>query len=224
LIRLLGEVLLLALGVMITPSSIALVIMLLLERRAIFTPAAFIAGRLLAMFLIVFSALIFFRNVDFSPSSAPSTASSVAKVVLGILILLLGLLVILRKSTGEEAGWLQRRMGSVERFSPVQACVLGFSLVLLSPRYLLITLAASTSILHADVSIIEGLIALLVFLAFGNLGVFAPLVVYIASPDNSAARLDAARQWMLAHERALAFSVLMIVGAYLVIRGILDLL
>lgn len=224
MIKLVGEVTLLALGVIITPSSITLVIMLLIKRRGIFTPAAFIAGRLLAMFLIVASALIFFRNVDFSPSSTPSTASSVVKVVLGILILLLGLLVLLKKSSGEEAGWLHRRMGSVERLSPVQACALGFSLILLSPRCLLITLAASTSILHADVSIIEGFVALLVFLAFGNLGVFAPLAVYIASPDDSATRLDAARQWMQTHERALAFSVLMIVGTYLVIRGVLDLL
>jgi hypothetical protein len=219
-----GEVTLLALGVMISPSSITLVILLILQRRGIASPVVFVAGRVLAAFLILFTVLIFFRNVDFSPETTSSVASAAAKVAIGVLLLLLGLGLVFSKSTGEEAGWLQRRIDSVERLSPLASGGLGFAFVLLSPRCFFLILAAAATILHANVSVPDGITALAVFVIIADLGVLAPIIIYIASPQRSASLLDSVRKWIIRYQRVLILTVLMVFGTYLVIRGTLDLL
>ena len=224
MVRLMGDVTLLALGVMISPSSITLVILLILQRRGKSSPLTFIAGRALAVFIILFCVLVFFRNVDFSPESTFSTASAVAKMVIGVLLLSLGLVFALKKSTGEEAGWLQHRMESVERLSPLKSGGLGLAFILLSPRCIFLILAAAATILHANVSGPDGAIALVVFVIIANLGVLAPLIVYMASPRESVRLLDSARKWIIHYQRVLVLTVMMVLGTYLVVRGILDLL
>jgi hypothetical protein len=215
---------LLALGVTISPSSITLVILLILQRRGMSSPLAFITGRVLAVFLILFSVLVFFRNVDFSPESTSSMASAIAKIVIGVLLLSLGLGFALKKSTGEEAGWLQHRMESVERLSPLKSGGLGLAFIFLSPRCIFLILAAAATILHANVSGPDGVTALMIFVIIANLGVLAPLIVYMASPQESVRLLDSARKWIIRYQRMLVLTVLMLLGTYLVIRGILDLL
>ena|GEM_PF-3217540 len=222
--RLMGEVTLLALGVMISPSSITLVILLILQRRGMSSPLAFIAGRVLAVFLILFSVLTFFRNVDFSPESTSSMASAVAKIVIGVLLLLLGLGFAWKKSAGEKAGWLQHRMESVESLSPLKSSGLGIAFILLSPRCIFLVLAAAATILHANVSVPDGATALVVFVIIANLGVLAPLIIYMASSQESVKLLDSVRKWIIRYQRVLVLTVLMLLGTYLVIRGILDLL
>ena len=222
--KMMGEVTLLALGVMISPSAIIVVILLVLQRRGISSSVTFVAGRMLAILLVLFSMLTIFRNLDFSPQTTASHAAAVAKLVIGVLLLLLGLGFALSKSNSEEAGWLQRRMDSIERLSPRASGGLGFAFGLLSPRCLFLTLAAAATILHADTSVPGGITALALFIVVANLAVLAPLVIYMASPEKSASPLDNMRKWIIRYQRALVMGVLIILGTYLVIRGTLDLL
>jgi hypothetical protein len=220
----LGEILLLGLGVMISPFSITLVIFLILQRRGVSTPAVFVAGRVAGVFIVLFSVLAFFHNLDFSPESTSSHVSAAVKVAIGALLLLFALLFALSKSDSEDRGWLRRRLGSMERLSLPAAAGLGFALSIISPRCLFLTLAAAATILHANMGATGDVLGLVLFIIIANLAVLAPLIIYITSPEKSSPILESMRGWLTRHQRALVLSILLVLGTYLVIRGTLDLL
>ncbi len=222
--KMLGEVALLALGVMISPFSITLVILLLLQRRGVTAPVVFAAARVLAMFVFLFSLLAFFHNLDFSPETTSSHVAAAVKVAIGALLLLFALLFALSKSDSDEAGWLQQRIDSVKGLPLAAAGGLGFAMGIVSPRCFFITLAVGATILHANMGFAGDALGLVLFVTLANLAVFAPLIIYIASPEKSAPILESIRDWLTRHQRALVLVILLVIGVYLVVRGILDLL
>ena len=222
--KMMGEVALLAVGVMISPTAITLAILLVLQRKGSSSAVTFVCGRMLSIFLVLFAVLAFFHNLDFSPETTSSHAAAAAKIVIGALLLLLAVIVALGKSEGEKAGWLQKRMASIERISPLAAGGLGLAFGVISPRCLFLTLGAAATILHANTGVAGNIAALALFVVMANLTVLAPLIVSRISPQKSAAVLQGARNWIIRYQRALILGVLVVLGIYLVVSGILDLL
>jgi Sap, sulfolipid-1-addressing protein len=87
-----------------------------------------------------------------------------------------------------------------------------------------LSLAAASEILKANVSRVDSAVAVIVFALTSIVTVAAPIVVAVAAPDRSAARLAAWKAWLLGNSRAVALVVLMIVGAFLIFKGLKDLI
>ena len=86
-----------------------------------------------------------------------------------------------------------------------------------------LSLAAASEILKANVSRVDAGVAIAVFALTSILTVAAPIVVALVAPDRAAQRLEAWKAWLLGNSRAVALVVLMIVAAFLIVRGIYDL-
>src|SRR6266480_3161764 len=87
-----------------------------------------------------------------------------------------------------------------------------------------LSLAAASEILKANVSRLDSGVAVAVFAVTSILTVAAPIAVALVAPDRAAQRLEAWKAWLLGNSRAVVLVVLMVVAAFLIVRGIHDLI
>jgi hypothetical protein len=214
---LVAEVAALGLAVAFTsPVSVVTVIVLLTmpsgRRRAL----AFVCGWLIAIAGIGALAVFVLHGQDFgSKHSSPSRGASALELLLGCL-LLIGSAVAYRRRKPSKGGastpkWLDRVEGT--------HWLLGVAVGVIMLSYAL-SLAAASEILKANVSSVDAGVAVVVFALTSIVTVAAPIVVVLVAPERSAQRLAAWKAWLLGNSRVVVLVVLMVVGAFLIFRGI----
>jgi hypothetical protein len=87
-----------------------------------------------------------------------------------------------------------------------------------------LSLAAASEILKANVSRLDASVAIVVFALTSMVTVAAPIVAVVAAPERSEQRLATWKAWLLGNSRAVALVVLMVVAAFLIVRGASDLI
>jgi hypothetical protein len=218
---LVAEVAALGLAVAFTsPVSVVTVIVLLSmpsgRRRAL----AFLCGWLLALAAIGALMVFVLHGQDFgSRSSSPSRAASALEILLGSLLLVWAVVAFRRRgpSSGGQSTpkWLDRIADTHWLLAlAVGAVMLSYGL----------TLAAASEILKASVSRVDAAAAVVVFALTSIVTVAAPIVAVVAAPERSAQRLAAWKAWLLGNSRAVTLVVLMVVGAFLIFKGVKDLI
>jgi hypothetical protein len=218
---LVAEVAALGLAVAFTsPVSVVTVIVLLSmpfgRRRAI----AFLCGWLIALAAIGAIMVFVLHGQDFgSRSSTPSRAASALEVLLGSLLLIWAVVAYRRRepSSGGTSTpkWLDRIEGTHWLLAlAVGALMLSYGL----------SLAAASEILKANVSRLDASVAIVVFALTSMVTVAAPIVAVVAAPERSEQRLATWKGWLLGNSRAVALVLLMVVAAFLIVRGASDLI
>jgi hypothetical protein len=86
-----------------------------------------------------------------------------------------------------------------------------------------LTLAAASEILKANVSRLDATVAITVFALTSMVTVAAPIVAVVVAPDRSEERLATWKAWLLGNSRVVTLVVLMVVAAFLIVRGVHDL-
>ena len=217
---LVAEVAALGLAVAFTsPVSVVTVIVLLSlpagRRRGI----AFLIGWLIALAVIAALMLFVLHGQDFaSRSSTPSRAASALEVLLGT-VLLIWAVVAYRRREPASGGtsppkWLDRIAGTHWLLAvAVGALMLSYGL----------SLAAASEVLKANVSTLDAGVAIGVFAVTSMITVAAPIVAVVAAPERSEQRLATWKAWLLGNSRTVVLVVLMVVAAFLIVRGVHDL-
>jgi hypothetical protein len=218
---LVAEVAALGLAVAFTsPVSVVTVIVLLSMPSGRSRAIAFVCGWVLAIAAIGALAVFVLHGQDFaSRSSTPSRAVSALEVLIGSLLLIWAVIAYRRRnpSKGGQSPpkWLSRIEGTHWLFAiAVGAVMLSYGL----------SLAAASEILKANVSRLDAGVAVTVFALTSILTVAAPIVAVVAAPERSAQRLAAWKAWLLGNSGAVALVVLMIVSAFLIFKGVKDLI
>src|SRR6266487_6053287 len=215
------EVAALGLAVAFTsPISVVTVIVLLSmpsgRRRAL----AFLCGWLIAIAVIGALMVFVLHGQDFSSrSSTPSRAASALEVLLGSLLLVWAVVAFRRREPSKGGQSTPKWLGRVERTHWLLALAVGA--IMLSYG---LSLAAASEILKANVSRLDAAGAILLFSLASIVTVAAPIVLAVAAPERSAQRLAAWKAWLLGNSRAVALVVLMVVGAFLIFKGVKDLI
>jgi Sap-like sulfolipid-1-addressing protein len=216
---LVGEVAALGLAVAVTsPVSVVTVIVLLSMPSGLRRAIAFVCGWLVALVGLGLLVVFVFHGQDFgSRHTTPSRAASVVEVVLGS-VLFVWAFVAFRRRAPTSGGastpkWLDRVEGTHWLLAvAVGAIMLSYAL----------SLAAVSEILKANVSAADDAVAVAVFTLTSVTTVVAPIVVVVVSPKRSAQTLATWKAWLLGNSRAVVLVVLMIVAAFLVVRGVSD--
>ncbi len=192
-------------------------IALLFSRRPLANALAYVAG--IASVLAAVGAVAL---VVFGPGSVADAESSqivnTLELTLGVLLVLVGV----KQALGEPdpdappPGW----MAVIERLGPARAYAFGLLVEATNIKRLAIYLAGLSEISRSDVTARQSVVALGVFGFLLLLGVLAPIAVYAASPQRSAATLGAARAWLLRHNRRILAVLFTLIGAVLIERGL----
>jgi threonine/homoserine/homoserine lactone efflux protein len=215
-----GDLLPLAVGIAISPIPIIAVILMLLSRKATATSTGFLLGWVAGIVVVTLVVLALVGQAGNTSGGQPSTLSSVLKLVLGVLLILLAVRQWRGRPKEGETGTMPKWMGAIESFSFGRALVLGIGLSGINPKNLLLCVAAGTTIGAAHLPAGQVVVAMVVFTLLAASTVLVPVVGYLAARDRMAAPLDRLRAWLTQNNAAVMAVLLLVIGTALVGKGI----
>jgi hypothetical protein len=223
LIIVIANTLLLGIGIALNPVAAVASILVLRDARTRFASAAFVLGWVLG--LVVLVAVSSWVALDQIGKNRQAVLATMPIIWIGIGVVLFGLG--LRSLLGQlpDAGEAEppRWMGLLNQERPVKIAGIGLFLSTFSLRNLALLAAAVTIVSQADLSLIELLIAAGVFVAASSLGVLVPPLVRAIGGLRADAVLEALAAWLIRNMSRITGGFLLLIGAYLLARGILNL-
>jgi len=215
-----GDLLPLGLSVAISPIPIAAVILMLLSRQAARTSTGFLAGWVTGIVVVTVVVLVLVGQAGNTSAGKPSTASSVLKLVFGVLALALAVRQWRERPKPGEAAELPKWMSTIDSFTFAKALGLGFALSAVNPKNLLMCLAAGTTIGAAHLSGGGDVVAVAVFTLIGASTVAIPVIGYLTARSKMAGPLESLRDWLTQNNATVMVVLLLVIGVVLLGKGI----
>ena len=199
------DLLLIGLTCSLEPIPITGFILTLSTRNGARNGVGFLGGWVLSLIAVIALTIAFTGDSPPAPSTAPSNAILIAKIVLGV-----GLCAFALSYRRREPKWMKR----MDQMTPWSAALLA---VLLQPWGLVA--AAALTVTQAQLSRTSDLVALI---AFCIVATSANLIMegwVILSPERARERLEGLRQWMATHRTQMIVYLSLIVGVVLITRS-----
>jgi zinc transporter ZupT len=176
-----------------------------------------LAGQLLAL-----AVLVLIGTASLSHRTKRPNVEGVLELVLGLMLLLLAFFVHRRPARTEprDNGRSGRILDRLRRVRRSTAVVAGFAFGIGGPKRLILTALAAASITAAGVNGATETALALWYDALATVVVWAPVLAAILLGDRAVDVLDAGFGWLTQHQRVVTVSVLLVVGSFLVVRGL----
>lgn len=215
-----GDILPLAIGIAISPVPIIAIILMLITPKARSNGLGFLAGWMLGLAVVGCIVLVIANTAGLSNSSEPSTAVSAITLLLGVLMLVVALRQWRSRPTPGEEAAMPKWMSSLDSFTTARSLTMGALLSGVNPKNLILNMSAAATIADAGLSGAEQVLALLVLVIIGSLGVIAPVGVYLSMGDRAAEVLDGWKTWLSANNATVMFLLFLVFGVVLIGKGI----
>jgi threonine/homoserine/homoserine lactone efflux protein len=213
----LGALLPVAVGVALSPIPIIAVVLVLLSRSGRSSGLAFLAGRVVGVFAVV-GLFAFISDAIARTESAPAIA--IARILLGTALMALAFLKWRsRPKEGEEAQ-LPRWMTAVASSSPPRSAGIGVLIAFVSPRDLLLGVAAGLTIGSAGLPFATTAYLAAIFAVIASVSVIGPVIAFLASPTRVRAALVSLHAQLVRHNAVILAVVLLLFGANQIGSGI----
>ncbi len=211
-----GNVLLMTLVIAFEPIPVLAGVLLLTAKRGRRKALGFLAGWALALAIIGVLIVVVGGQVSTS-SDTSSTTSALIDVGLGIAIAVLALRQRAKARQGESHA-TPKWMARIDTMSPWAA----FGIGMFVPPYLLAA-AVGNDIVRQALTQTQRIVAMVLYVVIGSLGILIPIGVTVVRPDRSDAVLASWRRWLEANWQMVAVWMLVGIGGYLVVKGIFEL-
>jgi MFS family permease len=201
-----GDVLPLAIGVMISPLSIIAVISTLSSKRARSYSLVFLLGWILGLIIIGGAVLFIAGTQNFSPGSEPSIGASIVKLLAGVLLLFLATRAWRASTRPDEQPKVLTRINAIDTFTSAKAFGLGLLLSAAYPKNLTLTLIAALTIVQAQVRGLLNITVIGVFITFiiiSSILVVIPVLTSFILGDKATQTLDSWKAWNMEHYAAI---------------------
>jgi threonine/homoserine/homoserine lactone efflux protein len=214
-----GNLLPFALGVALSPIPIVAVVVMLGTPRARTNGPAFAVGWVIGLTAVSIVVLVVAGGAA-NKDSTTATTVHWGTLVLGLLLLgLAG-----RKWRGrprdggvaELPGW----MAAVDSFSAGRSLGMGLLLSAANPKNLALTAAAAAAVAQSGMDAVGETEAIIVFVVLGSVTVVGLVVLFLVGGERAAGVLDSVKSFMVAHNDAIMFVILLLFGAKLVGDGL----
>jgi threonine/homoserine/homoserine lactone efflux protein len=202
------DLLLIGLAIALEPLPVSAHILVLASEGGARKGMGFVLGWVVTLVGVVVATVTVTGGKPLLSRSAPSTASLLAKILLGALLLVFAWHK--RRQRGRppaEPKW----MAKVDRLNFVTAMALGF---LLQPWPLVA--AGAVTATEADLSNPATVLALVGFCVLASSSYVSMQAYVIRSPDSARARLDGLNRWISVHRDQVVVFVSVVVGLWLV--------
>jgi hypothetical protein len=218
--QVLGEILPLALGIAISPIPVIAIILMLITPKARTNGLAFLCGWIAGLAVVGGIALVGANAAGLSASTESTQAESVIQLVLGFLLLVVAVRQWRSRPQPGKPAALPKWMQALDTFTPLKSFGIAALLSGLNPKNLALNLSAMSVVAAAGLTASSQVVALLVVIALGSIGVIAPVVVYFAGGDTSAAVLGRWKSWLGDNNATVMAVLLLVLGVTLIGQGI----
>jgi len=210
-----GQVLVFAIGVALSPVAIIATVVILSTPRAKVNGPAFALGWVAGLVGAGAVLLLLGGSLGLGDGGDPSTRSSYIKLGLGILLVLVAVRRFRsRISDGaneKEPGWLK----TLDEFDVVK--VLGLAvLAALNPKNLVLLAGAMMAITQSDADTGGQIAGLAVFVVLGSVGTVTPIVIDRVMGDRAEPLLARLRGWMTRESSVIIAVICLLIGAKLI--------
>lgn len=215
-----GDLLPFAIGLAIIPIPIIAVILMLLSARAGANSTAFLGGWVVGVAAASVVLLVLSSQSDTGSSGAPSTRSSVIKLILGALLVLLAARSFKKRPRAGEQAELPKWLESIDSFTPTKAAGLGVVLSAANPKNLLLIAGAMIAVSQYKLAVGEEAIVVLVFVLIASITVAAPVIIYRVGGAKAQRLLEEMKTWLGQNSAVVMAVLLLVIGVVLIGKGI----
>jgi len=215
MVSLLLRVLPLAFGAAVSPTVLAVIVLLLAHAKTRRNAVAFAIGTAVVSVAIGLAILFVFHQALEAHHDSTGHRSAVVDVVLGVALLALAVRELVAKPKAKEPKATHLGVGS--------AFVLGCAVMAANFSSLVLYLAGLKEIVRADVATTSELVVTAVFIVIMLLPVELPLLLTVVAPASSQRILTGIGASVKRHAHTITIVVLVIFGAYLLVKGVLKL-
>ena len=215
-----GDILPLALGIMISPIPIIAAILMLLSPKAKGTSVGFLIGWIVGIVVVLTVFILLASVIPQADADQPQPVAGVIKIVLGAGMLLLAVKQWRgRPKPGEQAA-LPTWMSAIDQLTPVKGLGLGFLLSAVNPKNLLMAAGAGVVVGSAQLIMGELVVAVVVFTVIAAASVAVPVIGYLLASQSLAAPLESLRSWLVQNNATVMAVLLLVIGVTLVGKGL----
>ncbi|MGB8311541.1 MAG: GAP family protein [Halobacteriota archaeon] len=215
-----GDILPFAIGVMISPLSIIVVISMLSSKLAKSRSLTFLLGWILGLTIIGGVVLTIVGTQNFSPNSEPSIEASIIRLLAGVLLLFLAAMEWRVSMRPGEQPKLLTRINAIDTFTSAKAFGLGLLLSAAYPKNLTLTIIAALTIAQAQVSGLLNTEVFAVFIIISSILVSVPILTSFVLGDKAAQTLDSWKAWNMEHYTAVMLVVFLALAAMNLGKGL----
>ncbi|MBP0452045.1 GAP family protein [Kitasatospora sp. RG8] len=206
-----GQMLVSAVGIAISPMPLIAMILMLATPKAKANGLAFAAGWVAALAAVV--GVVVVAGSGLSAGSPKPAWAWWLKLALGVLFLLLGLKQWRDRPREGHVHGPPKWMQAIDRFTPGKAAGLAAVLVAANPKNLVLAVGGAVSIATSTASGGGKAVAAALMVLIGSLCTLLPLGVYVFGGDRSPRVLGEWKAWMAAHNAAITVVILIVLGA-----------
>jgi hypothetical protein len=176
-----------------------------------------VAGQLLAC-----GTLVLIGTASIGHRTKRPNVEGVVEILLGVALLVLASRVLARPPrTARDSDRSRQVLDRLGRVRFTTDVVAGLALGVGGPKRFVLTALASASITAAGVTGRQEAALVLWYGALATAVVWVPVLAALVLGERAVDLLDAGFRWLSQHERAVTFSVLLVVGVFLVGHGVL---
>ncbi len=222
--QVIGEILPLAVAVLVSPIPIAAAIVLLFSGRPRPNAVGYVIGFLLGVGVVLGALTVVAGATDLTDAGSEPGWAGWLRIVLGVALVLGGVRRFRNRPAPGEAGtpaWME----GIESFAPGRSFAVGFGIGALNPKNIVVGLGAAVTISSglADDPVSSTVIVVLAYAVFASLGVMAPLAAALAMGERADTMLDNWRVWLMDNNAGVVAVVFLVIGAVLAGKGIASL-
>lgn len=215
-----GQMLTMAVGVALSPIPIIASVLLVSSPRGRMNGPAFVLGCWASAALIGGVLIATGVGSGSDDGGGPSTAASMLKLVLGIVLVGMAARQWRGRPVGDEDPTLPKWMGALDGFSPAKSLVAGVVVTGLNPKNLLLVIAGAAAVAGAGATAGEEAAAWAIFTLIAIVGVSIPVVISFAMGDRAEPLLGRLRTWMGHNSGVIMAVILLLIGVKLLGDGV----
>ena len=207
---LIPRVILIGLAASVSPVAILFLISILSKHHARRNSLIFLLGYTLTLTALGIVGVFVFH---LGSGGRTSKVNGYIDLALGILCLL-AILFTIRKPKKQETTEVESDLKASRAFS------LGSFAIIVNASTLIIYISGLHAISAAKLEPFDDIVALTILTLFTLTSLLIPIIIYFALPERSEKVLASLRVWLSRHSKVIEIVVLLIIGVYLVIKGI----
>ena len=208
-----------AVGVLLASAPVIAITLILVTRGDAKAVLSFLSGWVCGFLVVGGLAILMVDLVSMESGTTPAWVNGL-RILLGVLLLFLAWRQWQGRPRNGVAPAPPRWMERIDSLTPLRAAGLGFMLVAVNPKNMLLVLSGAVTIATTTLVPLAQLGALLVFTAVGSLGVSAPLLASLLLGERANAPLLRFKAWMMHNNASIMATVLLVLGVVLIANGV----